>query len=678
MAEDDLLHAIHADPWSDRALDLPALNAPASDAIEQAIEGLRPTATRLPEELRSGSLVILGPPGTGKTHLFSRLRKRLGPRAIFVHIRPLLHGGLTPAFVLREVVLQLGNMSHGNMQVDALVGSALGQVDRGSGQFPLAFLTEYKGFDPAERTQRLETAVEAILAAWTDLDDVFLERLLQVPFVSPRERRALLAWLAGEDCDPSQLARIGATSSLSPERTVRALRTLSCVASLGAPLVVVFDQLENLVTKDGIEERITQYANLVSELVDATRGLLVVQLALDTEWVQAIEPALNLSQRSRVSQRKISVSLPSPAQAKALVGVWYAALDRPLGPAPWPFTTAQLDRLADLPGLTPRMLLVAFHDAKEGVPIGLLEGEQAEVAAARSDLVERLDEEWHEALTQAHFLIDQAEGRRGGIDPGRFQDGLARASALALHPLRATNSEAAAFETGVGDWVAFLHHAHPKSVGAALDRLLELSAAKPGIIYREAWREFPTTWRATHEKVQSLLGTGRVRWLALERSDVARLLALDLLMTSAYSRDIEDARGRVIESAVVEDYVRENLRPGDWPPVAALHAERENRHEANPMALPPAPAPVPRVSAAPPATAHPSAAQDGPEHRAASIVHATLERLRVASLDRIVREVVRVDASLSRASVVEALDRRPDVGAIWLGRNIVTARSNSD
>jgi len=613
-------------------------------------------------------LVILGPPGTGKTHLFARLRKKLGPRAIFVHIRPLLHGGLTPAFVLREVVRQLGNFSHGNMQVDALVGSALGQVDRANGQFPLAFLTEYKEFGQDERSTRLDHAFESILAVWPDLDDVFLERLLRLPFVSDRERRALLAWLAGEDCDPSQLERIGANSSLPAERTVRALRTLSCVASLGAPLIVVFDQLENLVAKDGVEARITQYANLVSELVDATRGLLVVQLALDSEWAQAIEPALNLSQRSRVALNQVAVGLPSPDQAKGLVSVWHAALQNPGGPAPWPFTSAQLDRLADLPGLTPRMLLVAFREAKEGLPIGLLEDVPVQTAMAPSEIGEQLDDEWQQAVTLAHFMIDRAEMSRGGVDPARFNDALLRAAEFGAGPLRSTKADGVAFETADGKWVSLLHQSHHRSLGAAIDRLLAIDDTQSGIIYREAWREFPPTWQTTHEKLQTLLATRSVRWFPLDRSEIARLLALDLLMASAQSQDLADARGRVIETAAVADYVRTTLRPSDWAPVVALR-EATNRDDAD----------GPRVE---PARGHAAAPQPPPAPNAepnaggaASLVQATLERLRVASLERLVREVVRVSPTLSRASVVEALDL-PEVGAGWVGRNIVTARRN--
>jgi len=83
--------ALHADPWARDVLDLATLNARASGAVEAALQQIRGTARSDPHALRSTSLVVLGPPGAGKTHLFSRLRRRVGPRAVFIHVRPLVH-----------------------------------------------------------------------------------------------------------------------------------------------------------------------------------------------------------------------------------------------------------------------------------------------------------------------------------------------------------------------------------------------------------------------------------------------------------------------------------------------------------------------------------------------------------------------------------------------------------
>ena len=75
--------SVHADPWVADPLDLASLNAYASQAVQDAVEHVRQAARTEARALRSSSIVIVGPPGSGKTHLFARIRQKLGPRGVF-------------------------------------------------------------------------------------------------------------------------------------------------------------------------------------------------------------------------------------------------------------------------------------------------------------------------------------------------------------------------------------------------------------------------------------------------------------------------------------------------------------------------------------------------------------------------------------------------------------------
>src|SRR5580658_8605702 len=161
-----LFDAVHADPWDEQLVDLPSLNADASAAIEESIVRQRDVARTKPNELRSFSLVVVGPPGAGKTHLFARLRQRLGPKAVFVHIRPLLNSEMTARFVLQEIAKQLSYATMGLRQTDALVGSLLAHLGGAPAQFPRAFLDDLAHLDGPERTRHLEDALESVLATW--------------------------------------------------------------------------------------------------------------------------------------------------------------------------------------------------------------------------------------------------------------------------------------------------------------------------------------------------------------------------------------------------------------------------------------------------------------------------------------------------------------------------------
>jgi len=666
------LDSLHADPWAEQFDDLPSLNASVSDAIEASIGKVRSVARAEPQALRSSSLVVLGPPGAGKTHLFSRLRRRLGPRAVFVHLRPLVHMEITPRFVLGEIVKQLGYVTHGAAgvpQAHALVGSLLAHL-RGRGAFfPQAFLAECEALTDSEREERLDAAVEQVLGVWQEADESYLRRLLQVPFAKTAAmQRALLAWLSGRDCDVTQLQRIGATASLGEELALSALRTLSAVASLGAPIVLVFDQLENLVDAEGPGSRLLAYANLTAELVDSMRGLVLVHMALDTEWSRGIEPALNLSQRSRLLMAQETLGLPSAKEREELLRLWIDRLpERPL-PYPWPFSEAQAIRLCQRPGVTPRMLLVECRRAFQGEPIELDDEPSSDVvpqvadfqgsgsAAAPAPENQGLEAEWEECLAAARVTSEQASERREAMDPSRLADGLLACGqfwgAAQLAALKSTDGVQLKLTLGsLSVRLAFLHQAHHKSLGSAIVKLTTVAEREPVVVLRERAHDLPPTWKDTLAKRSALLATGRARWIWFEREDAERLLALDSLLQAARSGDLTDARGAPISPVTVSEWVAVKLEIPRWTIVRDVLGRGDEGE--------------PEIEAVP--------KQGSPEPTTKTVL-SLVRRLRIASLDRVVREVTRLDPLATRASVVAELEASAHE-VRWFGRSIVGVRA---
>jgi len=142
-----------------------------------------------------------------------------------------------------------------------------------------------------------------------------------------------------------------------------ALRTLAAACSLGAPIVLVFDQLENLMDASGAGLRLRAYANLAAEYVDTLRGSVLVHLALDSEWSRGIEPTFNLAQQSRIVMRRELMALPKSSERQALLRLYYQQVLKPKAAFPWPLGAARVERLCNDPGYTPRMLLIEFRDA---------------------------------------------------------------------------------------------------------------------------------------------------------------------------------------------------------------------------------------------------------------------------------------------------------------------------
>jgi len=647
------LDAVHADPWSDEFVDLTALNAGASEAIEDAIAKLRATAREEPRALRSTSLVVLGSPGAGKTHLFSRLRRRIGPRAVFVHIRPLVHAEMSPRFLLNEIVSQLAHSTQGLPQISALVGSLLAHLDGAGTAFPSTFLETYEHMPEAAREERLDADLERALDIWPDLDESFMSRLLRAPFAKGPTRRALLAWLSGRDCDVAQLQRIGATASLSDDVAPIAIRTLATVAAPGAPIVLVFDQLENLVEGGAPGSRLLAYAHLTSELVDTVRGLTLVHMALDSEWDRGIEPALNASQRSRLVMRRETLALPNAKQREELLRLWCEKVPDAAEPFPWPLGESRLARLKVQPGLTPRMLLLECRRALDGEPEVEPEEPSSSGDDRDADVSDGLRSEWESCLGRGRRTLSEAGEQRVALDAARLADGLLSAGRFLKGAEISPEKGRARLLLKTGrerTHVAILSEGHPKSLGSVLTKLTTLTKDTPVFAIRERAHELPPTWKDTLAKRRALLGSGRARWVDLDAEDCAHLLALGELLQAAKSGDVTNARGETLSEQLVVDWVASTLNVGAWRVMTDLTA---------------APADAEILDVEPAAVVGPS------QH---SLV--TLRRLRIASIDRLVREVVRVEPKATRASVQAELEAAGNLVG-WFGRAIVCVRDAS-
>jgi hypothetical protein len=675
--------SVHADPWAQDLLDLPALNAHASQAIEDAIERVRRTPRAEARASRSSSLAIVGPPGSGKTHLFARLRRKLGPRAVLVLIRPPAVAELSPRFVLGEVVRQLALApARGLPQASALVGSFLGRLDGIGASYPSAVLSEYTSLAPDERAERIETAIEGMLALCPELDELYLARLLEVPFAPSATARALLAWLAGSECDEAQLERIGASASLGEARALPALRTLATVGALGAPLVLAFDQLESLIEASG-GHRVCAYANVTAELVDVLRGAVLVHMGLDTDWERGIEPSLNPAQRSRILMRREALSAPGPADCEALLRLFHARLLTPRGPFPWPLGAERCERLCAEPGQTPRQLLVAFKAALEApsepaasAPVAGAPPRSAPRSAAprrdiASDWLGRLRHcrETVRAARDERLPLHSARLAEGVLALGRFVPGLA---------LRATAKPPAQLALGLGEdveRVAILQESNLRSLAAVLARLIRVTQQARVLVLRGA-RELPESWAEPRARRAALLDTGRARWIDLEPEDCARLLALASFLQAARSGDVSDSRGQSVSEADVSEWVESTLDVESWPLARALLQPARSAERERPREEPSRPEDADEYVAPESfikelgGALHARVLHD----RAATALPA-LQRLRVASFERLVREVLRVDPEATRASVLAELDAAGD-NVRWLGRSIVFLREN--
>ncbi|HKE16846.1 MAG TPA: hypothetical protein VKB80_18355 [Kofleriaceae bacterium] len=716
-----ILHQQHADPWSTSLLDVASLNARVSDAVLAAIDSARGAALAGGPDRHSHSFLVLGPAGAGKTHLFARLRRSAGARAAFVLLRPELAVEPTPRHVLAQAVDALRRPipeQPERSQLDVVVGSAVSVLNGAGARWPAVALDQLRAAPDRERQDALERAVDVIERSHPEIEPDWLVRFLALPFAGGADRRAAFQWLSGREPDVLQLERLGFRDPLPEASVLPALRTLSAVASFSAPFVVVFDQLENLVDEDGGTGRIHSHARLFCELHDTVPGLVLVQMSLEAEWQRRISPALASSERSRMEAAVLRLVLPTPPQRAELMEAWLGALPpEARRPLPWPFAAESWQMWQDALGVTPRMLMIAAREALErGIAAAASLDSEAEAGAGAAgepvgplepaSLADSLDDLWDEHVDQARAAIDEAASAGHPVDGGRITSGVT----AALRLLGAAVEVASArqpHQLRVGDGPApvdlyVVQKAHPRSVAAQLERAAQAAATRPVVALREAARPFPPSWRQVAAHLEALVDRPRARWLELGHDEVASLLAVHDLLASARSQDLAGVDGRPIPESDVRSWAREQLGIRGWRAIAALlepGAADEDREpgppRAAPIALVPAlprdarkagedrgePPPRPAPIALVPALPRDARKAAGPTHpadhpapggvlSAADPVVAAIRRLRLASIDRILREARAVDPELMLSS---ALDRLRALASRlrWFGRSLV-------
>jgi hypothetical protein len=200
----------------------------------------------------------------------------------------------------------------------------------------------------------------------------------------------------------------------------------------------------------------------------------------------------------------------------------------------------------------------------------------------------------------------------------------------------------------------------------ALDRAADSLSKGSAIAVRERALEFAPTWQKVQAKVTALLEKG-LKWIFLERDDAARLLALESFLASAKSKDLEDGAGRIFEDAEVHSWITRTLGVAGWPvPLAVTGTPLEREWEGEEALVGPQgtePAREGPFSAS--ARNEVSFSTDTP-----TTIRTCLTHLRIASLERLVREVARVKPAVSRAEIVSALNAMP--GHVrWFGHSIV-------
>jgi hypothetical protein len=550
--------------WEHRTVDVRAVH----DEAVSIVRGMIARAARLPRRSLAG--LIIGQAGAGKTHLLGTLCHDLTPDVggcSFAEVRPLIDPASPLSHLLREIAGNLLQRPPGYAlasQLAALPARAIAGFVRAAGgrRAPLVEIAR----ELEARPGRLLELVRAERYAWLmghvcgwlahvrpETWEPCLQAVFQYPL--PAHRAASSRWLCGEDLDDEDLERSGLVAGDASGREEHAARTLVTFGTLLAhdrPLLICFDQLENLDTR----ERREAFGRQLEFLTTRMFGVVVLAAVRGDRWSGLCE---QLAPRTVAlfEQCRIDLGGCSRDQALELVrGRLATVADGEPVPDLFPFDAAhargQVEAIAS-DGLVPRLVLaranrlwldLVYPDAPlrtEPVAEDPRDVLDRWLQERRAAIAQRPEREGADAATLAEALrlVVGAVGPRWSDRPvavdraiGPFQ--------RAAFVLRAPASPPAAAATVIPVFVD--SHGHHLAVGATLraaTALLESKEAAGSIYIRDGRRAIPRRpqWPATNDRKEHLAAAGGLV-LELEAEAVIDWVALVHVMQSIRSQDV--------------------------------------------------------------------------------------------------------------------------------------------
>ncbi len=300
-------------PWDNMNPDLQNLNRKTSDEIEQLIR-----QKRLKPAVPLGGL-ILGEAGAGKTHMLTRILRRLrgnAQLAVFVAVRAFTDPDSVTQHLLSEIFNSL-RLIHSNNR---------SQFDMVASEFMNSY-REHRRNDGFESIESLDPRVY-IKKDIPNLDRNFLKCLLL--YLSADDdgvKIDILDWLRSglDDEDSLRLGLpsrdVGAMTEARREQEAENI-LISLGLALGyakVPMIICFDQLDGMKDKEKHRDLITAWGNIISLLMNDLSGVLPLCFLKEQTWNDVFLPVLDEAVVQRLKNNVMTMETCSVKQARQLI-----------------------------------------------------------------------------------------------------------------------------------------------------------------------------------------------------------------------------------------------------------------------------------------------------------------------------------------------------------------------
>ncbi len=339
-----------SNPFASSRVDTPFQDHPDQKQIYQPeFEQLKIAIAEIQQDnnRQSRGAVVIGEPGSGKTHLMMRLAKELlkvnrllfirhpnNPSAILYHIY---------SRILESVIQPVPDT--GYTQLEHLISHSFTKLIRTSRHIKLTtmdqvILTAVED-SPLNLYELAAEGTEKKRSLWAHIDKRLQEWWVEhygfsgsatqilkgiVKFCSysdPQRKSIIQRWLAASPLSPEDLAKVGLDDwreNLGTEEfSLEAIAVLSKLSLLDEPLLIVFDQLESLGLSHN-ETLLLNFGEAVKEIFTHVPNSLIILNLFPDRW-QQFQQILSPAVVDRVSQVQLELKPPDQETLRRILAL---------------------------------------------------------------------------------------------------------------------------------------------------------------------------------------------------------------------------------------------------------------------------------------------------------------------------------------------------------------------
>jgi hypothetical protein len=524
--------------WGASFPDVPLINAPASDAVFQAIRQVRSGQCQV------RGITITADKGLGKTHIISRIRHRLQTEdsALFIYMAD--YGNLNQIKfeflqTLASSLKQIG--SQDVMQWQELAAALVNEVFKKS--YPPKYLVKTFPSVLAKTPNLLDNLISRVIQFKTDIDPYLIRAILWT--LSQSYAFFAIKWLSGEELAQSEADGMGLpTVAINSSKTLYQL--LDLISDYQTPLIC-FDELDGAGIDDNGFTRAQVVASLVKDLYNQIKRGVLLATMYPATWRDQITV---MPDADAVTDRMAEFSSGKPIALRNLNSDDVVALvsqrlkafydEQEINPphSVYPFDEDEIKRLGRQ-GLTARDVLTWCAEKLKG--------------GVKDNRVELAYQEELENLTNFNFLEDKAKAQIAQALIFGFERIIAQTiEHVSLKRIEAplkpkTNhidfkiiGEEDGKEIKIG--VAVIQSSGKQNITTALNQIKDYTRFNitRGCLVRS--KEIPANAQDAQQHLKELLNEKGGEWVKLKEEEIKPIMAICSVYDKRESMDLSESK----------------------------------------------------------------------------------------------------------------------------------------